>query len=274
MHRLAPRLVDRVVHVAVVGCGATGSAVAGGLAYLHQSLVAFGHPGIDVTLIDGDDVSPSNVVRQPFSAGEIGHNKAVVLATRMNLFWGFSWDAIPRYLDARSRVSADLVIGCVDTRAARRVIAKAFEHAVYWLDYGNEAEKGQFVLGQLATPKIETGKEVDHGYDWKTKEMVDAPRLAHVGDLYPELLDPALDQDDGPSCSAREALTRQAPFMNQVLANHGLAFLAQLFRKGQVDHQGAFVNLATGRVAPIDVKEIAPKSKSKKRKPRRRRQPA
>ena len=42
------------------------------------------------------------------------------------------------------------VIGCVDTRKARRAIEKwALRFRVlYWLDLGNNASSGQFILGQ------------------------------------------------------------------------------------------------------------------------------
>jgi hypothetical protein len=59
-HCIHPDLVRRRVRVPVVGCGATGSAVATGLPYLHQALIACGHPGgLDVTVMDGDVISPS-----------------------------------------------------------------------------------------------------------------------------------------------------------------------------------------------------------------------
>jgi hypothetical protein len=57
------------------------------------------HPyGLDVTIMDGDIISATNCVRQPFSQAEIGHFKAVVLVSRMNLFWGLSWKAVPQHL--------------------------------------------------------------------------------------------------------------------------------------------------------------------------------
>ena len=273
MHKIVPRLLERRVSVLVVGCGGTGSAVAGGLPWLHQALLAFGHPGgLDVHLMDGDRVSPTNTVRQPFSRGEVGEYKAVVLATRMNLFYGLDWKAHPVNLTGkRPPGHIDLVIGCVDTPAARRAIAASMARpdpfrtsnapdTRYWLDFGNGADFGQFVLGQVPVGKAEV-----------------ADRLPTAPELYPEIVtDP--ETEDGPSCSAAEALTRQAPFVNQVLANHGLALLARLFRYGQLDHHGGFVNLVTGRVAPIPVPPPAPAevhtSRPKKRNTRRRRQRA
>lgn len=254
MHRVPEELLGRVINVVVVGCGGTGSAVAAGLPYLHESLLAFGHPrGLKITLIDGDVVSETNCVRQPFTRAEVGHPKSVILATRLNLFWGLDCKAVHGYVGEDLHVGsrADLVIGCVDTRAARAAIAEAYwTRAHYWLDFGNDADIGQYILGELTAPRVASGDTRDLGGDWTAEKMVEGHRLPHVGDLHPELLDADLDEGDGPSCSAVEALTRQAPFVNQVLANHGLALLSRLFRYGRIDHHGGYVNLATGRVLP------------------------
>src|SRR5665811_670578 len=74
----------RVVHMAVIGCGGTGSAFASGLPYLHQAMRALGLHGLEVTLMDGDLISETNCVRQPFSRGEVGMHKSIVLASRFS----------------------------------------------------------------------------------------------------------------------------------------------------------------------------------------------
>src|SRR5271157_5374424 len=80
MHTLDPQLLERPIRILVVGCGGTGSAIVSGLPYLHQAMLAFGHPGgLQVTLIDPDTVSEPNCVRQPFCRTEIGFPKAIVL---------------------------------------------------------------------------------------------------------------------------------------------------------------------------------------------------
>ena len=86
-HQIPASLLEKKVRITVVGCGGTGSAIAAGLPHLHQAMLASGHPyGLDVTLIDGDRISRTNCVRQPFSESEIGLYKSTVLATRGNLF--------------------------------------------------------------------------------------------------------------------------------------------------------------------------------------------
>ena len=69
---------NRHIVVTVVGCGGTGAQVAMGLPYLHQALLAAGHPyGLRVFLVDGDKITETNCVRQPFARSEIGLYKTV-----------------------------------------------------------------------------------------------------------------------------------------------------------------------------------------------------
>ena len=69
-HSIHPELLRRRLRVLVVGCGGTGSAIVGGLPYLHLALVANGHPaGLQVTVIDGDTISPSKLGTPAFRFG-------------------------------------------------------------------------------------------------------------------------------------------------------------------------------------------------------------
>jgi hypothetical protein len=80
-----------------------------------------------------------------------------------------------------------------------------------------------------------------------------AVRLRTVAELYPEIADTEAGEDPLPSCSAAEALERQEPFINQVLATSALAMLARLFRYGTLTHHGAFYNASTGRTSVLGV---------------------
>src|SRR6058998_1709763 len=105
MHTLQPDLLRRTVRVLVIGCGGSGSAIASGLPYLHQAMLVAGHPGgLHVTIMDGDVISPTNCVRQPFSSTEIGLAKTVVMVSRLKLFWGLSWTATPAFLSEHSKI--------------------------------------------------------------------------------------------------------------------------------------------------------------------------
>ncbi len=213
-HTIHPELLRDTVNVMVVGCGGNGSAIATGLPYLHQALLAYGHPGgLHVTLVDGDTISATNCIRQPFCRSEIGLPKSVVLANRLNL---------------------------VDSSVARGAVREwtsGYSRVHYWLDLGNKSDGGQFVLGEPLN----------------SRNRRCSTRLRTVAELFPEIADTQLP-DDEPSCSAPEALHRQEPFVNPTLANHALALLARLFRYGRISYQGGFVSLAnTAHVQPLPI---------------------
>jgi len=78
-------------------------------------------------------------------------------------------------------------------------------------------------------------------------------RLRTAAELFPEIVDPNLDDDGQPSCSAAAALERQEPFINATLAQHALALLARLFRYGEISYHGGFINLATGATSVVRI---------------------
>ena len=243
----------RGFRVLVIGAGGNGSAVLFGLPYLHHALIAWGFTnGLQVTVMDADTVLPTNCVRQPFGTADIGQNKATILINRINLFHQLSWHSDETFFsqDAPNNTGSsydntvDFVISCVDTRAARREMHEAFNNVMgpwrsvrYWLDIGNNASNGQFVLGQPLNCVNRRSKT----------------RLRTVTELFPSIMDTSLGEGPLPSCSAAEALERQEPFVNNVLATSALSMITRLMRYGQIDHQGAFYNAESGRSAPISI---------------------
>ena len=263
-HRLHEELLQKTVEVLVVGCGGNGSALLSGLPFLQQAMLAQGHPyGLHVTVMDGDAISPVNCVRQPFSKREVSLNKAIVLVNRINLFWGLRWAAIPRALTAQTLhpeyasynercLHPDIVIGCVDTRAAREVVARSVSGAScvgYHLDLGNTSSSGQFVLGEPLNVRNKRSRT----------------RLRTVAELFEEIVRPDLDDDNEPSCSAIESLTRQEPFVNSVLAQHALALLARLFRYGEISYHGGFIDVGAARATPLPIDPVVWRRMRKRR---------
>jgi hypothetical protein len=117
-------LLERPIRVLVVGCGGDGKCSA-----LRAAIPSPGAPrirppqGLDVTAIDPETVTETNCVREPFCRTEIGLPKVVVLVHRINLFWGLTWRGMPLEIQHLTKGTAvDVVIGCVDTRKARRAI--------------------------------------------------------------------------------------------------------------------------------------------------------
>jgi sulfur-carrier protein adenylyltransferase/sulfurtransferase len=96
---------------------------------------------------------------------------------------------------------------------------------------------GQFILGE---PNNSANRKKR---DW----------LLTVAELYPEIVSSKRKEEDQPSCSVAEALTRQEPFINQNLAYQSLALMTQLLRRGSLAYQGGFCNLATGQLVPLPI---------------------
>ena len=241
-HMIDSRLLTRPVKVTVVGAGGSGSQMLTGLAQLHHAMLSLGHPGgLEVVAMDKDVVSPSNVGRQMFYPGDVGHNKADVLIHRINTAMGTAWESKPKFVTEDDRLDRDLVIGCVDTRAARKAIwlagSKGGSH--YLLDLGNRQHDGQVILGE---------------YPDRFNRTKNKTRLPTVADLFPESCDPTKEDDDaGPSCSLAEALEKQSLFINRGVSLFALNLLFELFRYGGLSHHGAFINLKTGRTAPLQI---------------------
>ena len=241
MHYLPSAWLSKPIKVLLVGAGGTGSRVLEQLVCLHRALRAKGHPhGLQVTVMDMDVVSPSNIGRQAFYPCDVGQFKSVTLVNRANMALGGEaiWDASLDQLTDTHRVrDVDLVIGAVDNRAARKAIMTSLPGS-YWLDFGNRSEDGQVVLGQIPYSYAKSNTD----------------RLPHIGDLYPELVDPsAEDDDDTPSCSLAQALERQSLYINQAVSVIGMSVLWNLLTKGEIAVHGAFVNLESTTVMPLNI---------------------
>lgn len=264
IHHLSKAIAESAapVGIHVVGAGGTGAHFVTGLARMNAALVALGKPGLHVTLFDPDTVSESNLGRTPFSPADVGLPKADVLIHRLNLFFGLAWESQPSLYEPQK--SAEIVVGCVDTKAARRSINSAAQaFARYWLDMGNDATTGQVVLGQPVGSRS-SGFVRDRLKD-------NASRLPTILELCPDMANRRASEDDTPSCSMAEALQRQDLFVNQTLASHALHLLWTLLRHGQITHHAIFLNLATGRTAPVPCDPAAWKRMGVKRwKPKKR----
>lgn len=237
-HYLPADFDNRAINIMLVGCGGNGAQMLMGLASLDTALRAISSRSLDVTVVDDDIVTEANLGRQPFYRCDVGNSKARTLTERINLAHGLAWKAVHgRAPDAIGVEGADILITCVDTASARRSIGTAFRDTrtvpAYWMDLGNRAGDGQFLIG---CPR----RKVD-----------DDRRLPTVLEYFPELGDDSLPDDDAPSCSVAEALERQSLFVNRVVASHALALLFDLLGRGSIGHAGAFLNLASGRVVPI-----------------------
>jgi len=238
-HFLPAAFDNSVIKVVLVGCGGNGAQMLMGLASFDTALRAISSRSLDVTVVDDDIVTEANLGRQPFYPCDVGNSKARTLTERVNLAHGLAWKAVhgraPKAIDV---AGADILISCVDTASARRALGAALSGRdkvpSYWIDLGNRAGDGQFIIGSP-----------------EPKSAAPKPRLPTVLEYFPEIADEALPDDDAPSCSVAEALERQSLFVNRVVASHALALLFDLIGRGSIGHAGVFINLASGQCLPI-----------------------
>lgn len=243
-HYLPSGFDNRALRVLLVGCGGNGAQMLMGLASLDTALRAISSRSLQVTTVDDDIVTEANLGRQPFFRCDLGSSKARTLTERINIAHGLAWAAVHGRAPTDAAVNdIDVLITCVDTAAARRAIGSTIVEGrpspAYWLDLGNRATDGQFILGR---PRPSAGDQPG--------------RLPTVLEYFPELADESVVEDDAPSCSVAEALERQSLFINRVMASHALALLFDLLGRGSIGHAGGFINLARGQVLPIPLPKI------------------
>lgn len=215
------------IGVALVGTGGNGSKLATGLKSLALALRETKDIELQVALIDPDTVEKPNLARQNFWPADLGHNKAVALATRINLGSGLSWEAIPRELESQDLIGTQIIITATDNRSSRALVAQNTNYSQLWLDLGNNARDGQVVLG---------------GYGLPTS-----------AELWPELVDPSKEEADAPSCSTLEALFKQDLYVNDFAAIWGLQILWDLLFRNEISYHGVVYDLERGEATPIPI---------------------
>lgn len=125
----------------IVGVGGTGSLLARDLPKL---LIGTYH---GMLLVDGDTVERKNMVRQSYQEQDIGENKAVALAAKINTFYDCQCEALSTYVTKDELIEKikqystciPVLIGCVDNDATRKLLESTFHQlpqAIY-LDSAN-----------------------------------------------------------------------------------------------------------------------------------------
>lgn len=237
------------VTVNLIGAGGTGSQMLHSLARIDYALYKLGHPGLQVTVFDDDIVTEANIGRQLFCLPDLGLNKAQVLTSRINSFFGISWDCEQSRFPNTDCPNANITISCVDNVKSRIEIGKHLRNkdlrhsdeskALYWLDFGNQTDRGQVILGTIEKIEQPKSKQQTVKYLKSVDEYFDLSKVE--------------DKESGPSCSLAEALSKQDLFINSALCQVGSALLWKLITEGAITMQGAYLNLSTLNVNPINL---------------------
>jgi len=227
----------RRLKIVVVGAGGTGSALLGKLFQLHNTLEALSINGLDVIVYDDDVVTKSNLGRQSYYSFDLGKGKAECLVERFNAFGSVNWEYKNERFNEESLGSSYggvVIFGCVDNVPSRQAIHTAFANKkeCVWIDSGNDATSGNIIMAMSANVNKK------HCY------------LPSVVDLYREQIDGHIDNNKD-SCSALDAINKQAFGVNDMAAAQSIQLLWQLIRHGNVDYQGVSFDLKTGATAPL-----------------------
>lgn len=249
--------------ILLVGCGGTGSFAALHLARLAYEARRGNGPKLRLIFVDPDRVEEKNIGRQNFCPAEIGQAKAMALASRYNLAFGLEigavigpfevgmvtdWAAKGHHWDAENML---LVIGCVDTPAARADIARSVDQAnhkhvqrrIWWLDAGNSEHAGQVLIG--------------NGWD-----IVLDPFLGRCVEVpWPSLQEPGIVQgsrgvgeqgEENLSCAELMALNAQSLMINQAMAGWIGVYVYRLLAHDLDTHQ-TWLDLRGGNVRSVAV---------------------
>ena len=242
-HFIPPELLNRRVEISLAGVGGNGSQMLTGLARLNHALTALGHPGLKSRSRPGHRERGEHGPRKLFGAFDVGASKAHVLVNRINAFFG-RWRE-SRFGRYDRRRSARILIVCVDSARARHEIHRRLEiQGAYLMDLGNRASDGQVLFGEFKAART----DFTTAGDAAAAQPVRGPARAGR---------PARARGDTPSCGLAEALERQELFINQAVVTPALNILWEFFRHGRLTWHGAFVNLRTGSMRPLMVKEPA-----------------
>ena len=244
------RLANSKWQIFQIGAGGTGSHLVSHIARLIASNETIAERIGSYAIVDGDIVEKKNVGRQLFIARDVGVYKSEVLAKRYSKAYGVSLGYVcehlgPGFVDKLvprgSLLSPSLVIGAVDTAAARKLIydeirkAQGARNTIWWMDAGNGRETGQVVLGNTDKPGL-----LRAGLGEAFIEFLPYPAV-----LFPELIDEELDaQVTELSCAEAIAQDEQGPNIN---AQMGLiiAEMLRVFLLGELRWGVATVNYKT-----------------------------
>ncbi|MBI2060693.1 MAG: ThiF family adenylyltransferase [Nitrospirae bacterium] len=282
-----------------VGCGGTGSFLSGSLARLAHTARRTGLT-LDVVFIDPDTVTEANVGRQNFCPADVGRPKAEALSERYNRAYGWNSTAVVEHFKVwandhkANRHIGGLVVGCVDTAAARREIAEWIQGAWggwFWLDLGNHRLSGQVLFGNLARkigppdrvegvrllkglplpsfqhPDLlqdepqEAGSAILAAPAFATRATQRSPasqsgKPATAGEGRSGTASASCGRSDTPtSCAARIERGEQGLFVNQMAAAVGAEYLYDMLVTGEMRRFATYFDLESGSMRSLATTE-------------------
>ena len=192
---------QRVNNIIIVGCGGTGAYIVAHLSRFISVLKEEKAQDIMLTLADGDSVEIKNLKRQHFVKSDVSKNKALALAERYSGAFGIEINIIPKDIETLDDLDvfdkfgssswSNLIIGCVDNNASRKVINSWFlrddRKSKFWIDSGNEDRAGQVICGYSQSSTNNYTLKINPLRANST--LVGEFSLPSVAEKYPEILE-------------------------------------------------------------------------------------
>lgn len=249
--------VRKKVHLALIGCGGTGSALAPHIVRTAKLIQEVQGKEVSVTFCDPDTVEEKNIYRQNFCPAEIGVNKAVTLAQRFGHAWGFPIVAVDQPYTHKLNALSDaifsyeaqrdanaILITCVDNNAARREVVKMLSREIshcWWMDTGNVKVSGQVSVGRplsrepspLRLPGFTT---------WTPAPSTQFPGIMAEGEL--ETVQ-APDYENM-SCAELALVDQQGLNINHAIASTAASMLMKLLVVRDLQYHCAYVSTESG----------------------------
>lgn len=257
-------------NIFVVGCGGTGSRLVPALIQFIRSITKEHVPSgwlgsTNIVLVDGDVVEQKNLIRQNFVQSDVGKNKAAVLANRYAKAYGMNVVAYPKFIEEgtnpyafRSLLSEasgldlqhrfnDMVIMCVDSAKARRIVIEAFSvngDPTVFIDAGNEDSFGQVRMfhnvgfvdfdygsAEAARPHFKNPERIEYAHD----------HLSYIPFDYYFYR----DLEDNPGLGSCADLD-QTLAINSLMAMYILSFVQNHFYNKAIDYNAVSIDIVSG----------------------------
>ena len=210
--------------IVLVGCGGIGSQL---LPPLVRYLASRPDPRALLALVDGDVFEAKNLVRQACTTGDVGTNKAEVLAQVAHAA-GLASQAISSFIDetnVRSIVrEGDLVLLAVDNHRTRALVddhLRLLDEATL-ISGGNDETDGNVQL-----VRRRKGLSVD----------------GHLVEIHPEIGEVAEHEEPaGDGCQVLAAERPQLLVTNLLVASAMLACLWQISERGSVPYSEVYLD--------------------------------
>ena len=234
--------LDKPVKIVMLGAGGTGGHIA---PHLYRLLHALDRP-VEIIIADGDIVEEKNLVRQNFIYGDLGRNKAQVLAERYASAFGMEIKYIPDFVETEERLlkllkpkysypypeTLTILIGAVDNNKSRQLCHKVFNKSdnLIYVDSGNGEFTGQVVCGVRRKGKT---------------------YYKPVGEVYPDVLE---DRDKFPtelSCAEVSVSAPQSIAANIMAATAVISYIYNILVLGNIEVKKVTFSTKSVNLKPV-----------------------